>query len=77
MEKELEEVKSNEQQAVQELEAEIAARTEIENEFQQKETEMLEQLQEADATNQDLLKQVEELQQQLEVHGAPETELQQ
>lgn len=33
MEKELEEVKSNEQQAVQELEAEIAARTEIENEF--------------------------------------------
>ena len=77
MEKELEEVKSNEQQAVQELEAEIAARTEIENEFQQKETEMLEQLQEADATNQDLNKQVEELQQQLEVHGAPETELQQ
>ena len=77
MEKELEEVKSNEQQAVRELEAEIAARTEIENEFQQKETEMLEQLQEADATNQDLLKQVEELQQQLEVHGAPETELQQ
>lgn len=77
MEKELEEVKSNEQQAVQELEAEIAARTEVENEFQQKETEMLEQLQEADATNQDLLKQVEELQQQLEVHGAPETELQQ
>jgi len=49
MEKEVEEFKIAEQQAIQELEAEQASRAELENELAEKEKEMAEQLQEAEA----------------------------
>ena len=49
MEKEVEECKAAEQQAIQELEAEQASRAELENELAEKDKEMAEQLQEAEA----------------------------
>ena len=49
MEKEVEEFKAAEQQAMQELEAEQASRAELENELAEKDKEMAEQLQEAEA----------------------------
>ena len=49
MEKEVEEFKAAEQLAIQELEAEQASRAELENELAEKDKEMAEQLQEAEA----------------------------